>query len=150
MHNNSRHIKAPCPSAMIPLVVQPFQISLDLSHRATRPRRATSQNRATSSVLISAARPCAQDIAQVRSGWLDGLTEYNGIKTENGFVIATEVTSCPDRALLCSPSTPVSSANLAPGFSLIFSRYVSSFVIATEVTSCPQRERGRDLLPPRF
>jgi hypothetical protein len=27
MHNNSRHIKAPCPCAMIPLVVQPFQIS---------------------------------------------------------------------------------------------------------------------------
>mmetsp|Transcript_37337 Transcript_37337/g.78180 ORF Transcript_37337/g.78180 Transcript_37337/m.78180 type:complete len:146 (-) Transcript_37337:133-570(-) len=35
------------------------------------------------SILIDA-------MTQVRSGWLDGLTEYNGQPTDNGFVIATE------------------------------------------------------------
>ena len=37
----------------------------------------------------------SQSMTQVRSGWLDGLTEYNGQPTENGFVIATEARATP-------------------------------------------------------
>ena len=62
-------------------------------YRSAEPIRTAASHRhpAEPRARAAPARRARQAMIQVRSGWLDGLTEYNGVATDNGFVIATEV-----------------------------------------------------------